>query len=103
RFAVEETARRFRQAGDLTWPEGVREEQVIDDLVREITPDFGPWLARNPSLEDVTRLSREVARGLADREALADPVGALAVKEALLPGLASQAAEALGAERKTFA
>lgn len=103
RFAVEEVIRRCRQAGDLKWPEGVHEEQVLGELAQGLTSDVGPWLAKNPTLEDVIRLSRETARRLADRGAVSDPVGALALKEPLLPRLASQAGEALGAERKTFA
>jgi Cu(I)/Ag(I) efflux system membrane protein CusA/SilA len=103
RYTVSEVIHRFRQAGDLHWPQGVGEEKQIDDLVREFTPGFGPWLAKNPALEDVNRLSREAALRLKERGALDDAVGALAIKEAFLPNLVTQVREGLGGEPKTFA
>ncbi len=103
RFVVAETIRRFQEAGALEWPKGVSEEKQIDDLTQKLTPDFGPWLAKIPALEDVTRISKEVANHLRERGALDDLVAAFAVKEPLLGQLWSGAAEAFGAERQTFA
>ncbi|HKB37187.1 MAG TPA: efflux RND transporter permease subunit, partial [Gemmataceae bacterium] len=103
RFAVEEVVRRCSRAGDLHWPEGVEADREVEGLVRRLGPDYGPWLAKGPALEDVTRLSRAVARRLGEVGALDDPAGSLALKEAVLPGLLSRVTEVLGAERKTFA
>jgi Cu(I)/Ag(I) efflux system membrane protein CusA/SilA len=84
RFVIAETIRRFRLAGDLHWPEGVNEENVIEELTQKLTPDYGPWLAKNPALEDVSRLSRDVALRLNEMGAVSDPVDALAIKNPFL-------------------
>ena len=81
-FAVTETVRRIRDAGDLHWPPGVNEGAEIDALTNALAPANESWLARNPALEDVTRLTREVAQRLADRHFLkTEPAQALALKE----------------------
>jgi Cu(I)/Ag(I) efflux system membrane protein CusA/SilA len=103
RFAVAEIVRRFRQAGDLHWSEGVDEEKQTDELAQQLTPSYAPWLAKGPALEDVARLSREVALRLKAVNALDDPAAALTVKGGSLANLLGRAAEVLGAERKTFA
>jgi Cu/Ag efflux pump CusA len=111
RFVVAETLRRFRQAGDFPWPQRIYQEKKIDELVerfsdelaQRFTPDFGAWLAKNPALEEVTRISRETAQYLLKIGVLKDVVGALEVKENLLAGLWSQTREIFGAEPKTFA
>jgi Cu(I)/Ag(I) efflux system membrane protein CusA/SilA len=103
RFAVEETARRFRQAGDLRPPAGVEEGELLDELARKLAPEFGPWLAKAPSPEDVARLTRAVANRLKDAGALDDAAGALSVKESLPRRVLHQTAEFVGMERKTFA
>jgi Cu(I)/Ag(I) efflux system membrane protein CusA/SilA len=102
RFLVEEIVRRMQKAGDLHWPEGVEANREVEELVRRLEPDYGAWLAKGPALEDVTRLSRAVARRLREVGALDDPVGSLALKEPILPGLLSRVTEVFGAERKTF-
>ncbi|MCI0738776.1 MAG: efflux RND transporter permease subunit [Gemmataceae bacterium] len=102
RFVVSETVRRFKDAGVLNWPQGVAEEKQIALLVERLTPDFGPWLAKNPALEDVTRISKEVAGHLKERGVLEDAVAAFEVHEPPLAWLFSQTVEILGAERKTF-
>jgi Cu(I)/Ag(I) efflux system membrane protein CusA/SilA len=106
-----ETVQRFRAAKDLQWPQGADEDTEIEKLVQALTSDYGLWLVKNPTLEDVTKICQEVARRLAEIRdpknssvrVLPDPVGALALKESLLPDLLNQAAEFLGAEPKTFA
>jgi len=95
-----DTVRRIREARRLRWPEGMAEEKQIDELAAQLTPDFGPWLALNPALEDVSRLSREVAVRLQEIGAVNDPVGALALKSSFVPWLLGQAAELLGASRR---
>jgi Cu(I)/Ag(I) efflux system membrane protein CusA/SilA len=103
RFAVDETVRRFDRAGDLRWPAGVDAEKEVTDLAGRLTADHGRWLAKNPALEDVTRLCQEVARRLHAAGELVDPVGSLAVKDDALSGVLARGAEMLGAERPTFA
>ena len=81
RFAVSETVRRIRDADDLHWPKGANDNAEIDALTKEVAPANGKWLAKNPALEDVTRLTREVAQRLADRQFLkTEPAQALALK-----------------------
>jgi Cu(I)/Ag(I) efflux system membrane protein CusA/SilA len=102
RFAVAETVRRIRDAGDLEWPAGVSEDAQIDALARELEPEYGGWLSKNPALEDVTRINRAVAGRLKQVGAVKDPVAALELKEPLLPRLWGQVTEVFGAEAKTF-
>jgi Cu(I)/Ag(I) efflux system membrane protein CusA/SilA len=103
RFALEDILHHFQDAGALQWPAGADPEAETEKLARELIPEFGPLLARNPALEDVTRLTQQVARRLQERHALQDPITALALNESWLPSLVTQAAELLGAEPKTFA
>jgi Cu(I)/Ag(I) efflux system membrane protein CusA/SilA len=70
RFVIAETIRRVRLAGHLTWASGASEEEaMIDQLTQELTPTRGSWLAKNPVLEDVTRITQVVAERLAQRKA----------------------------------
>jgi Cu(I)/Ag(I) efflux system membrane protein CusA/SilA len=101
RLAVTETVHRFHNAGLFA---EVEEDAEIDRLVTELAPWFGSWLARNPALEDVTKLTTAVAQRLHERQILrVEPAAALALHEAPLQRAVRAAAEALGAEPKTFA
>jgi len=115
RFVIVETVRRFRAADILSWPEGAKEQAEIDRLVQDLDPDFCRWLAKHPSLEDVTRLCQETARHLSTLGAIKehDPssgisnavsaADALAVRDPPLKKIMSGLAEAFGAEHTTFA
>jgi Cu(I)/Ag(I) efflux system membrane protein CusA/SilA len=103
RFAVSETVRRLRQSGSLRWPSGTDEGKQVDQLAERFGPEFSPWLAKHPALEDVTRLARAVANHLKDIGAVEDPASALSVKDSLPKQVLQQTAEFLGRERKTFA
>jgi Cu(I)/Ag(I) efflux system membrane protein CusA/SilA len=103
RYAISETVRRLRQVGSLHWPSGTEERKEVDELTQKLSTDFGPWLAKNPALEDVSRLTRAVANQLKFRGALEDPATALFLKESLPTQVLHQTAEFLGMERKTFA
>ena len=72
RFVMEETVRRFRRSGILDLPPNVNLESEIDKLVRELSPVYGRWLARNAAVEDVAKLCQEAARHLATLGALKD-------------------------------
>jgi Cu(I)/Ag(I) efflux system membrane protein CusA/SilA len=103
RYAVTETIRRFRQTGALNPSRAPSAENYIDVLTQQLAPECGPWLATNPALEELARLSREVARFLEQQGILADPVDALALKESWPRALLTQAAEAVTGEHQTFA
>src|SRR5262249_12518594 len=95
RFVVADTVRRFRAAGQPDGAEGVSEEAAVESLVRELTPQFGPWLARNPVLEDVTKITQRVADRLAQRQAFAagvEPADALALDKEPFQAAVSQTA-----------
>jgi Cu(I)/Ag(I) efflux system membrane protein CusA/SilA len=100
RFAVSETVRRVRHTRKLTEAE---KERQADELADRLNPEFGPWLAKHPSLEDVTRLTQTVAERLKANGVLDDPASALSLKRTLSKQILYQIAENLGTERKTFA
>ena len=102
RFAVSETVRRLRESGSLHWPSGTDEDKQVDELAQKLGPEFGPWLAKHPALEDVTRLTRAVASQLKSSGAVEDPATALTLKESLPKQVLHQTTEFLGMERKTF-
>jgi len=101
-FAIAESVSQFNRAGVLQWPQGLDQQKWIADLAVKYTPDFGPWLAKNPALEDVERLSKSVAKQLKDMGALSDVVAAFQIREKPLARLWSNTREALGADARTF-
>jgi Cu(I)/Ag(I) efflux system membrane protein CusA/SilA len=102
RFAVEETVRRVQGAGGLHWPPRVDAGEEIAVLAERLTPEYGAALSKHPAEEDAARLSRAVADHLHRVGALADPVGALAVKDGPVVAFFRRAAESVGWERATF-
>jgi len=103
RFAVADVVRRMRDSGSLSWPDGVDEEAEIDRFAIELTPKFGHWLAKAPSIEDTTALCQDVANSLAELGAVSNQVESLELKESVAERLASDIGELFGADRKTFA
>jgi Cu/Ag efflux pump CusA len=103
RFVLDETVRRFREAGDLHWSQGLDGETQLDALSRQFAPEYGRPLALHPALEDATRLSHDIAQRLKDLQAIDDPVSALSLKGSPLAKAWSLTAELMGAQRKTFA
>src|SRR5207302_5721624 len=61
-------------------------------LVQQLTPRYSSWLAANPTLEDVTRITQAVAAA-----------ATLALKANPVQRTVDQVAEILGANHKTFA
>lgn len=102
RFVVEETVRRFRDAGLLRQPEGIDPKET-NRLVEELAPRNGVWLSKNPALEDMAKVTRAVAQKLGQWNALTvAPATALELR-AWWPQQALDAVvESLGSERKTF-
>src|SRR5207253_7410254 len=81
RVAVADTIHRFRKGGDLHWPAGVDEQGQVEQIAAALAGEYGWPLATSPALEDVSRLTRHVARRLQADGALQDPVAALSLKE----------------------
>ncbi|HEV3258024.1 MAG TPA: efflux RND transporter permease subunit, partial [Gemmataceae bacterium] len=105
RFVFEEATRRFRDAGILSWPPGIDPDKELDTLVQALAPEYGAALSKHPAQEDVTKLCQEVARHLTTLGAFKDldAASALALHESLAQSVFNRTAEAMGAERKTFA
>jgi Cu(I)/Ag(I) efflux system membrane protein CusA/SilA len=103
RFAVSEMIRRWSASGDLHWPEGMGQSREIEALTQKLAPAYGEWLSKNPALEDVAQLTRDVARQLQASGAIQDLVAALEVKESAVGEALSALSEAVGGRRKTFA
>src|SRR5215212_2710873 len=51
RYAIAETVRQMREAGNLTWPNNTKEQAEIDRLAKKLAPNYGTWLAKLPSME----------------------------------------------------
>jgi Cu(I)/Ag(I) efflux system membrane protein CusA/SilA len=106
RCAVEETVRRVQAARQVQWPAGVDAAAELEKLTQELTRSYGSWLVKNPTLEDVTKITQAVAERLTERKALQSgvrPADVLALEQDPLHTAATAVAETLGAERKTFA
>lgn len=104
RFVVEETIRRIRVGGDLKPNSEDAVTETADQSVAELTPKFGKWLARSMALEDVSRITQNVAERLEEYDLLTvASSAALAVKRNPLDRAVHVASEALGAPRSSFA
>ncbi len=103
RFAVEETVRRFQNAGDLHGLDGEDRDRWEEETTGELVREYGAALAKSLAPEDVVRLSRDIARRLHGLDALGDPANSLILKERFPQAVWTWTAELLGAERKTFA
>jgi Cu(I)/Ag(I) efflux system membrane protein CusA/SilA len=103
RFVVEETARRIRATKHLKWPEGMNEDAEITRIAQQLAPEYGSWLARNPSLEDVSKITQTTAQRLTEIGALTtNAARALTLKVNSWQSAVGQAAVFLGASHPTF-
>jgi Cu(I)/Ag(I) efflux system membrane protein CusA/SilA len=102
RSVVAHTVRRFRKAGDLHGLTEDEERKQINALAKSLAPEYGTALAKHPALEDVSRLSRDVADALHAHGLLDDPAAALAPK-GVVAWLQNQAADLSGTGQWTFA
>jgi Cu/Ag efflux pump CusA len=103
RYAIEQLVERMSKAGDLNWPTGMNKKAELDKLTEKLTPKYANWLSESPSPEDITQLSQDVAKKLADVGAINDVVGSLELKQSPLGGFFSGLTEFFGANRKTLA
>jgi copper/silver efflux system protein len=102
RFAIARMLRQFRKEGDLSWPDPADEALHVERLTAKMTPVVGRWLALNPALEDVTKLTQQVAEDLHERGLIPDVVSALELKGSIPTNLMRQTFESLGAAHQTF-
>ncbi len=103
RYAIEQLVQRMQTAGALRWPPGKTEQQEITALTEQLTPKYGRWLVESPSLEDVTKLSQDVAARLAEGGAITDQASALEAQHSIVTGVLGAITEFFGAERETLA
>ncbi|HWB09489.1 MAG TPA: efflux RND transporter permease subunit [Pirellulales bacterium] len=103
RFAVSEIVRRLDDGGTLNWATSGEKAEATETLSQAFSPEYGRWLAMNPSLEDVSQLLRDVASDLKQRGLLSNVVEALELREHFLQRLSNEFGEALGGQPKTFA
>lgn len=101
RFAVEATLEML-DTTQLHWPTEQARNELVDQTSAELTAEFGRWLSRLPSQEDVSRLAQEVAQRLKERDILPSDADALQLHEPLWKQAANLANEAIGAERAQF-
>ncbi len=103
RFAVKDVVLRLQDADQFSPPPGFDEQKEIESLTTALTPKYGHWLAESPSLEDVTQISQDVAKRLAELGAIKDAVGGLELNQSPFDELTNGIEELFGAARKTLA
>ncbi len=102
-FAVEDTFRLVRLGTKVAFPEGVNEPDEVATLVARLQPDFGPWLAHQPALEDTTHLADTVVTALKESGAIGADADAQQLHESPLQAIGSQVTQAWGLPPKTLA
>jgi Cu(I)/Ag(I) efflux system membrane protein CusA/SilA len=102
-FAVEETVRRMEQNHVVHWPTHIDRSQQVENMGRDLTPEYATWLAKNPTVAELNRLTRDVADRLSKIKAIDDPAAALSLPSSVVASLVNQAGELFGNEHRTFA
>lgn len=103
RFAVSETLRLIRKGMKVKIAAPQDEEAAIDRLAATLTPQLGPWLARQPALEDATVLSDQLVSALKARKAIAEDADALELHNSGFGAVRAAINEFLGRRRETLA
>jgi copper/silver efflux system protein len=101
-FGVAETGRMMESTGPLDWSPQAEKLAEIQQQSRNLVGKYGVWLAKNPSLEDVTGLVRDVALALKDKGVVDNLASAVELHESPMARLATAVSEMLGARRKTL-
>jgi Cu/Ag efflux pump CusA len=102
RFVIAQTIAEIQGAGHLAWPAGAKEDEFVDRLAAELTPQYGPWLADAPALEDVTALMRATAQQLHSIGAIKDVAASLQIQPSLAGRISGAIGEALGQQAPTL-
>jgi copper/silver efflux system protein len=102
-FAIARTVALIRQGTAVTFASAEAEAAQLAGWAVELTPQFGPWLSRQPALEDAVRLSEEVARRLKSARAIAADADALQLRSGTIATWLTAIGETLGARRPTLA
>jgi Cu(I)/Ag(I) efflux system membrane protein CusA/SilA len=102
-FGVEETMRLIRQGMKVKLAPARADQEALARLANDLTPQFGPWLAGQPALEDAAGLTEELVKTLKARKAIPQDADALALHESGLGAALSIVSESLSLRRKTLA
>jgi Cu(I)/Ag(I) efflux system membrane protein CusA/SilA len=102
RFAVTVTIEQVERSHPLAWSDEISRTSASDRLSRDLTSKYGVWLVKNPSLEDVTALARDVLESLKDQGVVKDSVTALELREPMVARFLTAVSEAFGGQRKNF-
>lgn len=102
RFVIAQTIEKIQDAGNLAWPSDANQDQFVDRLATELTPQYGPWLADAPSLEDVTALMRATAQQLHSLGAIQDVAASLQIQPSIAGRVRGALGEAFGQEPPTL-
>lgn len=103
RMAVEGAILRMEAGHSIHWPDRSKRDSQIEGISRDLAAEYGPWLARSPSREEVGRLARDVARRLNESGVLDDPASALKLHSSGIHRVLDQSRELLGMESRSMA
>jgi copper/silver efflux system protein len=87
----------------ITWTTETSREQFILQFVAAQTTEFGPWLSRQPVLEDITRLTQLVAERLKAAGMVKPEQDLLQLQSSWWSVANATAADALGTKQPTLA
>jgi Cu(I)/Ag(I) efflux system membrane protein CusA/SilA len=103
RRVVAETLGNARRGQPLRLPPGTTQDSLAQQLADRLTPEYGYWLSRGPSLETVSALSRSVARELKARSIIDNELDALELRPSGTRRLVNLVKEAFQEQRPTLA
>ena len=87
----------------LVWPAATSREAFTAQFVQEQAAEIGPWLSRNPALEDIVRLTQLVGQRLKEAGIVEREKDVLQLRSSYWSVVAATLAEAVGAEHATLA
>lgn len=98
-FAVGQAVEHFTKSKDWTWPDGIDAEHCLDSVTARLQSEVGPWLAVQPSPEDVERIVREVVKHGEEIGAVKDAIHAMELKSNVVEDTVASVRDALGYPR----
>ena len=102
RYTISETIKLVKRNNSKVWPADFDETLFTESLAKKLEPEFGSWLAKSPSLEDATGISRKVAEALQQAGAVSDVVSSLQWNGSTFEEVQAAIAEAMGGKRTTL-